>query len=223
MESRDLWLGWDIEDRKKRIHLVVNNSRFLIFPWVNVKNLASKSLSLFFFRLDSRRKANRTLTQPQFLENIRAIVPELETMPHVDTLNRFLTRIDVEMIQHALASLVRDLIRRKAFTRFLHNKCYQIAVDGTRKCSRDYPWAEQALRRKENEQEDKEYYVYVLEANIVLNKIVLKDDSLPTVWQETTALLQLQPENTLAHTWYDRQQTFQWVNDIEYWFNRGRE
>ena len=25
------------------------------------------------------------------------------------------------------------------------------------------------------------------------------------------------------YTWYDRQQTFQWVNDIEYWFNRGRE
>ncbi len=46
LEERDRWIGWDINDRKARLHLVVNNSRFLIFPWVHVKNLASKSLSL---------------------------------------------------------------------------------------------------------------------------------------------------------------------------------
>jgi hypothetical protein len=44
--SRDKWIGWSEKDRKKRLHLVVNNSRFLIFPWVNVKNLASKTLSI---------------------------------------------------------------------------------------------------------------------------------------------------------------------------------
>jgi len=32
--------------REKNLHLVVNNSRFLILPWVQVKNLASKVLSL---------------------------------------------------------------------------------------------------------------------------------------------------------------------------------
>jgi hypothetical protein len=43
---RDQWIGWSKTDRSKRLHLVVNNSRFLIFPWVHVKNLASRALSL---------------------------------------------------------------------------------------------------------------------------------------------------------------------------------
>ena len=46
LAERDRWIGWKIEDRKKRLHLIVNNSRFLIFPWVKIKYLASKALSL---------------------------------------------------------------------------------------------------------------------------------------------------------------------------------
>jgi len=46
LKSRDEWIGWSIEDKKARLHFIVNNSRFLIFPWVNVKNLASKALAL---------------------------------------------------------------------------------------------------------------------------------------------------------------------------------
>ena len=39
---RDKWIGWTKEQREKELHLIVNNSRFLILPWVNVKHLASK-------------------------------------------------------------------------------------------------------------------------------------------------------------------------------------
>lgn len=46
VDCRDKWIGWTVKDRRKRLHLVVNNSRFLIFPWVRIKNLASKVLSL---------------------------------------------------------------------------------------------------------------------------------------------------------------------------------
>ncbi len=46
LEDRDDWIGWSIEDKKERLHLVINNSRYLIFPWVKVKNLASKALAL---------------------------------------------------------------------------------------------------------------------------------------------------------------------------------
>lgn len=38
---RDTWIGWTAEQRKRRLNLVVNNARFLILPWVKVKNLAS--------------------------------------------------------------------------------------------------------------------------------------------------------------------------------------
>jgi len=42
---RDTWIGWDHETRERNLQLIVNNSRFLILPWVKVKNLASHVLS----------------------------------------------------------------------------------------------------------------------------------------------------------------------------------
>lgn len=38
---RDRWIGWTREQREARLHLVVNNARFLILPWVHSRNLAS--------------------------------------------------------------------------------------------------------------------------------------------------------------------------------------
>lgn len=46
LKPRDQWIGWTQEDRSQRLHLIINNTRFLIFPWIKVKNLASKTLSL---------------------------------------------------------------------------------------------------------------------------------------------------------------------------------
>lgn len=46
IEARDKWIGWKKKDREQRLNLVLNNSRFLIFPWVKVRNLASKILSI---------------------------------------------------------------------------------------------------------------------------------------------------------------------------------
>lgn len=46
LEARDVFIGWTVADRQRRLELVVNNSRFLVFPWVRVKNLASRALAL---------------------------------------------------------------------------------------------------------------------------------------------------------------------------------
>ncbi len=51
LTDRDQWIGWSEQDRKKRLNLVINNNRFLIFPWVNVSNLASKALSIVTRRI----------------------------------------------------------------------------------------------------------------------------------------------------------------------------
>ncbi len=42
---RDSYLGWDTQQKKLLLKHVVNNNRFLILPWVKVKNLASHLLS----------------------------------------------------------------------------------------------------------------------------------------------------------------------------------
>lgn len=46
LACRDVWIGWNVKQRAKRLNWVVTNTRFLIFPWVRVQGLASKSLSM---------------------------------------------------------------------------------------------------------------------------------------------------------------------------------
>jgi hypothetical protein len=44
--GRDRMIGWTADQRKRNLHLIVNNARFLILPWIKSRNLASKILSL---------------------------------------------------------------------------------------------------------------------------------------------------------------------------------
>jgi len=42
--ARDRFIGWGADMRKKHLHLMACNTRFVIFPWVNVPHLASHIL-----------------------------------------------------------------------------------------------------------------------------------------------------------------------------------
>jgi hypothetical protein len=46
VEARDQWIGWSCQERERNLCYIVNNTRFVIFPWVNVRNLASRLLAL---------------------------------------------------------------------------------------------------------------------------------------------------------------------------------
>jgi hypothetical protein len=42
--SRDRWIGWNQEARRRNIRFIAYNTRFLIFPWVRIEHLASHIL-----------------------------------------------------------------------------------------------------------------------------------------------------------------------------------
>ena len=44
LASRDRFIGWSAEARRRNIHLLAYNTRFLILPWVRVEHLASHIL-----------------------------------------------------------------------------------------------------------------------------------------------------------------------------------
>jgi hypothetical protein len=46
VRPRDEWIGWTREQRQAGLRYIVNQSRFLILPWVRSKNLASRLLGL---------------------------------------------------------------------------------------------------------------------------------------------------------------------------------
>jgi hypothetical protein len=133
----------------------------------------------FAFQMSSRRQANREMTRPVFEANLRQLFPDLEELPHADTLARLLARIDVTQIEQAHLEMIRHLIRSKKFRRYLIGGCFPIAIDGTQKLARQYCWEAACLERKVGSKKEqgsakepdpaepsKQYYVYVLEANL---------------------------------------------------------
>jgi hypothetical protein len=245
---------------------------------------------MFVLQTGSRRKSNEKLSAPAMKEALMALFPDLESIPHHDTLYRLLAAIEPEGIEEAQVALVRDLIRDKKFSDYLVEGCYLIAIDGTQKMTRrllpDDAWLQRQVGAEENKWT--QYYVYVLEANLVFSNglsiplmseflnygkgdserekqdceqrgffrlaerlkeafprlpilllldglfatgpvmsccrdnkwhfmIVLKDGSLPQVWQEYQGLRPLLgKEDRLSQRWGDRDQSFELLNDIDY-------
>jgi len=250
---------------------------------------------VFAFQYSSRRAANREITRPMFEHNLRLLFPQLDSLPHSDTLFRLLCRIDVHAIEQAHIALLNQLIRNKKFTRYLINNGYPIGIDGTQKIAFSDLWDEHLLQRRigpkvdpDSDQEQRyQYYVYVLESSLCFRNgmviplmseflqyeagadeqrkqdceskafhrlaarikkafprlpilllldglypngpimqrcrsyhwdfmIVLKDGSLPTVWEEYHSLLHEQQANRMQQNWGERRQRFEWVNAIRY-------
>jgi hypothetical protein len=69
MAVRDRWIGWDERTRRRNLQRVVNNSRFLILPWIRVRNLASRVLSLASRRLVGEW-TKRYAIEPLLLETL---------------------------------------------------------------------------------------------------------------------------------------------------------
>ena len=250
---------------------------------------------VFVFQYGSRRAANAEITRPMFEHNLRLLFPQLESLPHSDTLFRLLCRIDVQAIEQAHIALVNQLIRNKKFSRYLINNCYPIGIDGTQKIAFSDLWDEHLLQRRigpkvdpdSEEKQRYQYYVYVLEASLCFRNgmviplmseflqyeegageqrkqdceskafhrlaarikkafprlpilllldglypngpimqrcrdyhwdfmIVLKDGSLPTVWEEYHSLRHEQEDDRRQQDWGERRQLFEWVNAIRY-------
>jgi len=50
-QGRDAFVGWDRSTRERNLQRITNNTRFLILPWVRVRCLASRVLSLVARRI----------------------------------------------------------------------------------------------------------------------------------------------------------------------------
>ena len=70
VKPRDQLIGWTSDQRQRNLHLVVNNARFLILPWIHCKNLASRILALVSRRLPDDWHA-RYAYRPGLARNLR--------------------------------------------------------------------------------------------------------------------------------------------------------
>ena len=125
----------------------------------------------FVFQMASRREANREITLPQFMESLKLLFPDLEDIPHNDTLKRVLAVIEVGLIEEALIEAVKRLIKKKKFSRYLIQNAYPIGIDGSQKFCRDTIWSVECSERevKDSNGAKMQYHVSVLEANLVFH------------------------------------------------------
>lgn len=71
---RDSFIGWTPDQRRRHLHLVTNNARFLILPWIKSANLASRILSMASRRLPDdweRLYSYRPVLMETFVESGR--------------------------------------------------------------------------------------------------------------------------------------------------------
>ena len=128
-------------------------------------------LFAFMFRLSSRREMNRELTGPVIFAHLKKCFPDLDTIPHADTLARALENINPQEIETIHINLIKDLIRKKKFKKLLIQNCLPITLDGTQKLYRqgllqDDRWCERKVGDEYSK--DVQQYLYILEANITL-------------------------------------------------------
>jgi hypothetical protein len=74
VKPRDQLIGWTTDQRQRNLHLIINNARFLILPWIRCKNLASRILALISRRLPADwqvRYAYRPVLLETFVEKPR--------------------------------------------------------------------------------------------------------------------------------------------------------
>jgi hypothetical protein len=126
---------------------------------------------MFVLQTGSRRKTNEKMSAPAMKSALMELFPQLQSMPHHDTLWRLLKSIDPQGIEAAQVALVNALIRDKKFCDYQIEHHYLIALDGTQKLVRRLLPNESCLQREVGAEGSKwtQYYAYVLEANLALS------------------------------------------------------
>jgi hypothetical protein len=72
LKLREQWIGWNAEQCRRRLPLLVNNSRFLVLPEAHYPNLASRAMGLCVQRLPSdweQRYGHAVLVGESFVDS----------------------------------------------------------------------------------------------------------------------------------------------------------
>lgn len=125
------------------------------------------------------RKTSEEFNSEKVIGNIGYLCgQELEELPHWETINRYLEKINPEELQDIIHCLCRRLLRIRAFEEMrIRDKYWQVIIDGTQLYSARNELDGKSLYRIHNKGTASEYrenYYYALEAKLVLHpKIII--------------------------------------------------
>lgn len=132
--------------------------------------------------MKSMRETTGKLNTEETIKNINSLLGiDLEEIPHYDTINNVFEKLNINELRKIQKYMVNRLIRSKMFNKYrFKDKYFQIVVDGTCMMTFKKRHCKNCLKRVYNKGEENEYtiyYHYVLEAKLVVGKIVISIDS----------------------------------------------
>ncbi len=132
------------------------------------------------FNLKSMRSMTDQLNKDECIHNVQKILgcSELEELPHYDTINDFLSRLDPEELEKVRTYMIKQLLAKRCFDPYrINGKYWGIIIDGTGLFSFREKHCDHCLRREYTDKETGEkttvYMHHVLEAKLVVGDMVL--------------------------------------------------
>ena len=129
--------------------------------------------------LTSMRSMSDALNTDECIENVRKTLQldELEELPHYDTINDFLTGLEVTELEEIRIYMIKELFKKRCFDQYkIEGRYWGVIFDGTGLYSFEKKHCEHCLRREYKNKETGEiqtiYMHHVLEAKLVVGDMV---------------------------------------------------
>jgi len=123
------------------------------------------------------------------IKNLSVICNQnLKEVPNWQTIQDVIEQLEIKEIEDIRRYIVKSLIRSKMFDKYRYNGAFQLIVDATGVSSHDYNLNNNCTSKKTKNKKGEEkikYYKHVLEAKIVVGKIVISVD---TEWIENSEI-----------------------------------
>lgn len=128
----------------------------------------------------SMNKMTRDFNKNEVIDNIAEVLgyESLEEIPHYDTINDFLKKLEVSDLEKIRDYMIRELFKKRALEKYrLLDKYWCIAIDGSQLFSFKEKHCEHCLKKEHKNKDTGEveritYYHTVLEAKLILGDMV---------------------------------------------------
>ena len=156
----------NLTDKRKKSYIKYN-MRIIIFT----------RLFALICGITTMNGMTRTFNTENTIKNLSVICKQnFNEIPNWQTIQDVLEDLDIEEIRNIRKYIVKTLIRSKMFDKYRYNGYFQVLVDATGVTCCDYNLNGNCIEKKYKSEKTK-YYKYVLEAKIVVGKIVISLDS----------------------------------------------
>ena len=146
-----------------------------------IKTLIITRLFALICGITSMTNINDNFNKEHAIKNLSSICKQtLKEIPDWQTIQDVIEQLDITEIENIRKYIVKALLRSKMFDKYRHNGAFQLLVDATGISSHDYNLNGNCITKKSKNGVIK-FYKQVLEAKIVVGKIVI---SLDTEWIE---------------------------------------